>query len=199
MFVCANRMTGRSIDAWSNKRTQELQKSTQERSADPLSNWATCPQDRGADQTLRSPRSYLLLLFGCHNLSNTTCLIRPHLVYALCVFRRVKDHHHLLHDSPLLKNTCLRQVVIDKWFPLTYARCFLRNPQAPSPASGLMSTVPLTPAQFRNLRRGRSHSKTSDYELYTCLDGVDQIWVWEMTTSHKVKAQMVTARVSNPT
>ena len=25
----------------------------------------------------------------------------------------------LLHDSPLLKSTCVRQVVLDKWFPLT--------------------------------------------------------------------------------
>ena len=29
----------------------------------------------------------------------------------LCVIRRVKDHHKLLHDSPLLKNTFVRQVV----------------------------------------------------------------------------------------
>ena len=28
----------------------------------------------------------------------------------------------LLHYSPLLKNTCVRQVVSDKWFPLTLAR-----------------------------------------------------------------------------
>ena len=26
--------------------------------------------------------------------------------------------HELLHDSPRLKNTCVRQVVSDKWFPL---------------------------------------------------------------------------------
>ena len=25
---------------------------------------------------------------------------------------------NLLHYSPLLKNTCVRQVVLDKWFPL---------------------------------------------------------------------------------
>ena len=33
----------------------------------------------------------------------------------LCAFRRVKDHHTLLYDSSLLKNTCVRQV--DMWFP----------------------------------------------------------------------------------
>ena len=34
----------------------------------------------------------------------------------LC-FRRVNDHHDLLHHSPLLKNTGVRHVVLDKWFP----------------------------------------------------------------------------------
>ena len=48
---------------------------------------------------------------GWHYLSNATCLIRPHL---FCVFRRVKDHHTLPEYSPLLKNTCVRQVVLDK-------------------------------------------------------------------------------------
>ena len=36
----------------------------------------------------------------------------------LCVFRRVKDHQHLLHDSPRSKKTCVRQVALDKWLPL---------------------------------------------------------------------------------
>ena len=26
--------------------------------------------------------------------------------------------HYLLHYSPFLKNTCVRQIVLDKWFPL---------------------------------------------------------------------------------
>ena len=41
--------------------------------------------------------------------------------FVSCVFHRVKNHHGLLHDSPLLKNTCVRQVVLDKWFPLMAA------------------------------------------------------------------------------
>ena len=54
--------------------------------------------------------------FGWRYLSNATCLIRPHL---LCVFFcRVKDHHNLLHGSPCLKKTCVRQVVLDEWLPL---------------------------------------------------------------------------------
>ena len=54
---------------------------------------------------------------GWHYLSNITCLIRPRVFYA-CVFRRVKDHHNLPHDSPRLKSTCVIQVVFDKWFPI---------------------------------------------------------------------------------
>ena len=34
----------------------------------------------------------------------------------------VKDHHNLLHDSPLLKKSCARQVVLDEWLPLISAR-----------------------------------------------------------------------------
>ena len=38
--------------------------------------------------------------------------------FVLFALRSVKDHHHsLLHYSPLLKNTCVRQVVLDKRFP----------------------------------------------------------------------------------
>ena len=38
--------------------------------------------------------------------------------FGLCVFCRVKDHHNLLHYSPLLKKASVRQVVLDKLFPL---------------------------------------------------------------------------------
>ena len=34
------------------------------------------------------------------------------------VFRRVKDHHTLLHCSPLLKKISVRQVAPDKWLSL---------------------------------------------------------------------------------
>ena len=53
---------------------------------------------------------------GRHYLSNATCPIRPHLFY---VFRHVKDHLTLPKYSSLLKNACVRQVMLDKWFPLT--------------------------------------------------------------------------------
>ena len=41
-------------------------------------------------------------LGGTTCLALITCLIRPHL-FCLCVVCRVQDHHHLLHNSPLLK------------------------------------------------------------------------------------------------
>ena len=33
--------------------------------------------------------------------------------FVLCLFRRVKDHYNSLHNLPLLKNTCVRQVVLE--------------------------------------------------------------------------------------
>ena len=38
--------------------------------------------------------------------------------FVLFVLCRVKDHHMLLHCSPLLKKTCIRQVVLDERLPL---------------------------------------------------------------------------------
>ena len=57
-------------------------------------------------------------LFVQRYLSNTASFV-------LCVFRRVKEHHNLLHDSTRLKKTCVRQVVLDKWFPLKWGSCFV--------------------------------------------------------------------------
>ena len=54
-------------------------------------------------------------------LGGTTCLTLLSQIQAsfvLCVFRRVKDHHNLLHHSPLVKETSVGQVALDKWFPL---------------------------------------------------------------------------------
>ena len=44
--------------------------------------------------------------FGRHCLCNATCLIRPHLFYALFIVSRIT-----------IMNICVRQVVLDKWFP----------------------------------------------------------------------------------
>ena len=52
---------------------------------------------------------------GWHYLSNATCLIRPHFC---CIFCHVKDHRNSLHRSLLSKKSCVRQGVLDKWFPL---------------------------------------------------------------------------------
>ena len=54
-------------------------------------------------------------LLGGVTCPNATCLIRYKLC---CVFRRVKDHHKFAIISVCLKKTCVRQVVLDKRFPL---------------------------------------------------------------------------------
>ena len=57
--------------------------------------------------------------FGRRYLPNSTCLKRARLLYALLVVSRsimiFYIHRHCL------KNTCVRQVVLDKWFPATHA------------------------------------------------------------------------------
>ena len=37
--------------------------------------------------------------------------------FVVCAVYNVQDQHNLPNDSPLLKNTCIRQVVLDKCFP----------------------------------------------------------------------------------
>ena len=69
---------------------------------------------------LRLRRGLLRLrVLGWHYLYKATCLIRASFIS--CVLRRVKDHHNLQKYSPLLKKTCVRQVVLDKsgslWSP----------------------------------------------------------------------------------
>ena len=54
------------------------------------------------------------VLFGVY-LSNTAS-------FGLCAFCRVKDHRKLLHDSPLLRKSCVRQVVSDKRYSLGSSR-----------------------------------------------------------------------------
>ena len=39
-------------------------------------------------------------------------------LFVVCVAYSVKDHKDLLHYLQLLKKTCVRQVVLDRWFPL---------------------------------------------------------------------------------
>ena len=56
-------------------------------------------------------------LLGWHYLSNATCLRRPQLFSGAWLVEY--GYLKLLHYSPLLKKTCIRQVVLDKWFLLT--------------------------------------------------------------------------------
>ena len=53
------------------------------------------------------------------SLGGTTCLTLLVLYDLICFMRfpSCQGPHNLLHDSPLLKNSCVRQVVSDKCFP----------------------------------------------------------------------------------
>ena len=64
-----------------------------------------------------TPAEWMYL--GWHYLSNATCPMWPCLFYALFTVSRILDHHKSLHYSPLLKKPSVRQVVLDKWFPLS--------------------------------------------------------------------------------
>ena len=54
-------------------------------------------------------------VLGWHYLSNATCLLRPRWFYVS--FYSVKDHRDLPFCAPLLKSTCVGQVVLDKIVP----------------------------------------------------------------------------------
>ena len=76
------------------------------------------------------PCEYIYIYIYIHNhwhliSGGTTCLTL--LVYyglICCAFRSVQDHHNSLHDSPRLKTTCVRHVVLDKSFPLFIVASF---------------------------------------------------------------------------
>ena len=60
-------------------------------------------------KNLRMGRYLGAAVLGWHYLSNVTCLIRPHFFYAL-----------FIASSSFLKKVCVRQVGLDRWFPLKY-------------------------------------------------------------------------------
>ena len=66
-----------------------------------------------------------------HYLSNATCA--SFVIFAL---RRVNVHYKLLHCSPLLKNTCVRQVVLGKRFPLIIPHRYLTSQERSRHAEG---------------------------------------------------------------
>ena len=82
--------------------------------------------------------------------------------FVFCVFRHVIDHINLPNDSLCLKKTCVREVVLDKWFPPMVASSYLgsqdRLQGSYSAARGVIQVIPpelsprhpLTPRQPRS-------------------------------------------------
>ena len=60
--------------------------------------------------------SYICVcMFGWHYLSKATCPMGPKLVHACLVVSRITVMCCMISD--ILKNTCVRQVALHKWFP----------------------------------------------------------------------------------
>ena len=59
----------------------------------------------------------ILICSGWHYLSNATCLLRPHPLYALLTVSRITPSVATLFAA--LGETHVRQVVLDKWLPLS--------------------------------------------------------------------------------
>ena len=89
---------------------------------------------RGEHCLLRIAGASEKRVFGLGGPACLTLLVQSGLVCVnyelLCCF---KDHHNLPKYLPLLKNTCGRQVVLDKWFPLTLVLPKLETAAACSP------------------------------------------------------------------
>ena len=75
-------------------------------------------------------------LFGWHYWSKATCLISM-ASFVLCVVRHVKDHHDVIHYSIILKKSCVRRVVLQKWFPLPS----VKTPFVPTPSGSHTTTT----------------------------------------------------------
>ena len=68
----------------------------------------------------RQRPEHLCVYWVVHYLSNDTCLMRPHSFYVIFTVSRTITICRL-HYSTILKSTCVRQVVLDEWFPLCVA------------------------------------------------------------------------------
>ena len=73
-------------------------------------------------ESFRGGVPLFLQRFEWHYLSIAACLTRPHVFYPLLIVSRITIICQTY--SPRLNNTCVRQVVLDKWFPLTHSSAF---------------------------------------------------------------------------
>ena len=79
-----------------------------------------------------------------NHLSNTT--LSNTASFDSCAVCCVEDPHNLHHDSPLLKNTCVRQAVLGNWFPPILRRMTRgRAARAPKHTNYAVTPLELTP------------------------------------------------------
>ena len=69
-------------------------------------------------------------------MSNATCLTRPRLFYALCIVSRITTICYVTRHFRREHVTCVRQVALDKWLPLSYA-----GPRSRQRLSSLTTTL----------------------------------------------------------
>ena len=85
----------------------------------------------------------------------------------MCLFvvsRTTIMNNHVLHYPPLLKKTCVRQIALDKWFPLTSAAAWapaltsenicLASPSSPSSVCAGEGSGPRLSSRARDDRTG---------------------------------------------
>ena len=80
----------------------------------PLTQMFSSQVDPDACARFASVEAQATDVVGWHHLSNSTCLMRPRSFYVWFVVSGITIIN-ALHSSPRLKNTCVGQVVLDKW------------------------------------------------------------------------------------
>ena len=91
----------------------------------PISSLPTCDDVEGLDVGRREAPGLSSGHLGWHYLSNATCLMRSHFFSSLRHYLSNAANWTWYIINPLLKKTCLRQVALHEWFPLSSARISL--------------------------------------------------------------------------
>ena len=95
--------------------------------------------------------------------------------------RRVTDRQHLLYGSLLSKNTCVRQVVLDKWLPPSATSSCRASPRCSRRSWRLGLSGP---AHFKTFKHSKHYNDDVSlvYLYISCIKHVhvytSQFWMW---------------------